>query len=95
MWHVETGECIKTFEGHNDFVNSVCFSSDGKKIASGSGDETVRVWHVETGECIKTFEGHNGPLSVCFSSDGKKIASGSLTRRFACGMLKRRVHQDV
>ena len=59
-------------------VNSVCFSSDGKKIASGSRDETVRVWHVETGECIKTFEGHNDVVcSVCFSSDGKKIASGS------------------
>ena len=79
MWHVETGECIKTFEGHNGSVWSVCFSSDGKKIASGSHDETVRVWHVETGECIKTFEGHNGSVwSVCFSSDGKKIASGSL-----------------
>ena len=71
-------------------VFSVCFSSDGKKIASGSDDKTVRVWHVETGECIKTFEGHNGSVnSVCFSSDGKKIASGSLTIRFACGMLKR------
>ena len=59
-------------------LNSVCFSSDGKKIASGSDDKTVRVWHVETGECIKTFEGHNGSVnSVCFSSDGKKIASGS------------------
>ena len=80
MWHVETGECIKTFEGHNDSVSSVCFSSDGKKIASGGGyyDNTVRVWHVETGECIKTFEGHNDDVcSVCFSSDGKKIASGS------------------
>ena len=78
MWHVETGECIKTFEGHNSCVFSVCFSSDGKKIASGSWDKTVRVWNVETGECIKTFEGHNSSVwSVCFSSDGKKIASGS------------------
>ena len=56
---------------------SVCFSSDGKKIASGSWDKTVRVWNLETGECIKTFEGHNDVVrSVCFSSDGKKIASG-------------------
>ena len=43
VWHVETGECIKTFEGHNGSVCSVCFSSDGKKIASGSLTNGSRV----------------------------------------------------
>ena len=35
---------------------SVCFSSDGNKIASGSRDNTVRMWNIETGECIKTLK---------------------------------------
>jgi WD40 repeat protein len=62
-------------------VNSVAFSIDGKKLASGSDDATVRVWDAETGELQKIFNGHNGPvLSVVFSPDagGKWLASGSL-----------------
>ena len=85
----ETGECIKTFEGHNESF-FLFFSSDGKKIASGSDDKTVRVWHVETGECIKTFEGHNMTL-ILFASAAmeRRLRLVLVMRRFACGMLKR------
>ena len=78
LWNVITGECIKTFEGHTNWVNSVAFSPDGKYIASGSWDKTIKLWDVQTGECIKTFEGHEDSVySVAFSPDGKYIASGS------------------
>jgi WD40 repeat protein len=60
-------------------VFSVCFSPDGKHIASGSGDKTVRIWDVETGEMVQEpLQGHGDSVgSVCFSPDGKHIASGS------------------
>src|SRR5690606_11856471 len=59
-------------------VTSVSFSPDGKLIASGSWDKTVRVWDVVTGTSTATFEGHsNVVISVTFSPDGKLIASGS------------------
>ena len=59
-------------------MNSVCFSPDGRRLASGSGDRTVRLWDVETGACVKTLEGHGDEvLSVCFSPDGRRLASGS------------------
>ena len=81
---VATGEYIKKFEGHTDEVNSVCYSPDGKYIASGAGntyecaDKTVKIWEAATGKCLKTLEGHdNAVLSVCYSPDGKYIASGS------------------
>ena len=36
LWDVTSGECLQTLEGHSDYVNSVSFSPDGTKVASGS-----------------------------------------------------------
>ena len=75
---VATGECIKRFEGHTDWLKSVAYSPDGKYIASGSKDKTIKLWKVATGECVKTFEGHTDTVySVAYSPDGKYVASGS------------------
>ncbi|KIK12218.1 hypothetical protein PISMIDRAFT_121242, partial [Pisolithus microcarpus 441] len=66
-------------QGHTSVVRSVGFSSDGKRIVSGSADQTVRVWEAERGVQIGNhLEGHTGEVSsVAFSSDGKRIVSGS------------------
>ncbi|MFN7216626.1 NACHT and WD repeat domain-containing protein [Microcystis sp.] len=67
-----------TLEGHNSNVNSVSFSSDGKTLATGSDDKTIKLWNVQTGQEIRTLTGHNGIVnSVSFSSDGKTLASDS------------------
>ena len=74
----DLGIAKKTFKGHTDWVKSVSISSDGKFIASGSDDQTVKLWSVETGKMIKEFKGHTSHVdSVSISSDGKFIASGS------------------
>jgi serine/threonine protein kinase len=76
-------KCLRTFEGHKDNVNSVCFSPDGRYALSGSGDiedvdHTLKLWDVETGECLRTFEGHKHWVnSVSFSPDGRYALSGS------------------
>ena len=58
-------------------VWSVAFSPDGKTIASGSYDKTVKLWNLE-GKELQSFKGHSSSVwSVAFSPDGKTIASGS------------------
>jgi serine/threonine protein kinase len=69
---------VATLRGHGNWVNSVSFSPDGKFLASGSSDETVKVWAVGSWREVVTLRGHGGDVnSVSFSPDGKFLASGS------------------
>lgn len=81
LWDIRTNRNIATLEGHTHGIVSWAFSPDGKMIASGSYDGTVKLWDIATKRDIATFEGHMDSVnSVAFSPDGKKIASGSSLR---------------
>ena len=45
MWDAESGEETLTLKGHTWKVESVVFSPDGKRIVSGSWDQTLKVWN--------------------------------------------------
>ena len=61
--------------GHGSEVRSVVFSPDGKMVASGSQDHTVKLWNPETGELLRTVTEHAGDKnSIAFSPDGGTLA---------------------
>ena len=68
----------KINDAHKKSITCVSVSPDGKMIASGSRDKTVRLWNAETETLHKTLKGNRKPiLSLTFSHDGSSIASTS------------------
>ncbi len=67
--------------GHADAITALAYAPDGKTLASGSRDWTVKLWDVTTWEEKSTFVGHRGAiLSLAFSADSKTLASSSEDR---------------
>ncbi|KAJ9139419.1 WD40 repeat-like protein [Pleurostoma richardsiae] len=73
--------CLQTLMGHSKGIESVAFSPDGTKIASGSADKTAKIWDTALGTCLQTLRGHSKRVeSVAFSPDGKQAVSSSEDR---------------
>ena len=75
---IQVLEAKSILEGHTAKVWDVAFSPDGRLVASGSVDDTLRLWNVEQGKLIRIMEGHPFPvLRLKYSALGITIVTGS------------------
>jgi WD40 repeat protein len=72
----EWSACLQTLEGHSDRVNSVAFSHDSARLASASGDKTVKIWDASSGECLQTLEIGKALFNISFDTTGSCLHTG-------------------
>ena len=78
LWDLETGQNIRTLDGHPSDVRSVAFSRDGGTLAIASGYSSLSLWDAATGTQKRQLGGYTGSVSsVAFSPDGRTVARGS------------------
>jgi WD40 repeat protein/serine/threonine protein kinase len=78
-YNPRTGREILPSPGHIGAVYSVAVHRDGRTIASGGADYSVRLWDAVSGKQVRAMTRHSAAIiSVVFSPDGKLLASGSL-----------------
>jgi WD40 repeat protein len=69
-------------------------SPDGRWIAGGLADRTIRLWSTETGQVVDVLRGHSDfVLDVAFSPDGRQLASASYDKTMRLWDLATRQHR--
>ena len=68
---------------HGNSIHAVCYSRDGKVLATAGDDSVVALWDADTLEEGKLLRGHSNQIHhVDFSPNGKRLVTGSLDRTF-------------
>jgi WD40 repeat protein len=76
IWHVWSGDRLRTFRGHTSRVTCLSLSTDASLAVSGAEDKTIRLWETVSANCVRVLEGHaETPSAVCMSLDASKILS--------------------
>ncbi len=78
LYDFASGELKALLKGHGNAVSGLAFSPDGKKLISGSGDNTAIIWDVDEKSRLHRLEGHRDVIdAVGFTPDGARAVTGS------------------
>jgi WD40 repeat protein len=83
VWDAASGEEVLGLggQGQGAFAESVAFSPDSRRLASGGWGSPVQVWDVSTGQKVLAVQGQTATvLSLAFSADGKQLAACGRSR---------------
>jgi WD40 repeat protein len=68
-------EPVKTFEGHEEMITSIATFPDGKRIATGSVDKTIRIWRLEDGREMRKWVMKKSISAIAILRDGMQVVS--------------------
>jgi len=90
LWNVRTGRELMRM-GHDEDVNSISFSPDGKILATGSDSSEVQLWDItRTGQGLELYQdgpveqivlSHNGAYVAVITSESSQFPPVPVTRR--------------
>ena len=76
LWDIDSGERLRTFEGHDRGLACIEFKDD--LIVSGSNDCKIKVWSASTGDCLRTLVGHDALVrALSFDPRSGRLVSAS------------------
>jgi WD40 repeat protein len=78
-WHYVNRLCHADLRTYEDTGITVAFSPDGRRLATGSRDNNVKIWASDTGQELHMLRGHRAEVHcIAFTPDGKRLLSASL-----------------
>src|SRR6266700_6115493 len=76
VWREEGRRLHLAWQAHTDTVRALAFSPDGRTLATGSWDGTIKLWDIESGALLWTSWFTDNIESLAFAPDGRTLASG-------------------
>ena len=80
IWSIESGECLKTLNGHSDWVRDIVYLPSGN-LVSCSWDKTIKMWDLGRGECIQTITSHSDEFCCLHLLRNGQLASSSYNKK--------------
>ncbi len=89
QWKLADGTKLAEWNAHADTIFGLAVSTDGKKLATGGGDQVVKVWDLATHKKTSQLEGHHGAVyAVAFDANATRVASASADKQVMLWDLK-------
>ena len=77
IWDIQSGDCVMTLNGHDNWVRGITFHPGGKYLISVSDDQSIRVWDLRTGKACRIIEQAHSNFITCVAFNVRQITTSS------------------